>query len=156
MQKIIVRGLSALLAVMFVSPAFAKAATEKLVISGPGIAGQIETTDAKAIAPSIWGGNFVDWNSKAVEPAATHARYTIKFHIRTAQGGSRVAYVVYYVWDPDAKRALVYIPGPGEEWYGVNASSILRDGSDGRSWRDGRWYAATDDWSRAIREVLER
>ena len=156
MQKFIVRGLSALAAgAVLAMPALAKAATEKLVISGPGIAGLLETTDPQAIAPSIWGGDFVDWDSKAVAPAVQHGRYTVRFHVGNARHETRAAYVVYYVWDADAGRALVYIAGPGDEWYRVNAASIVRDGSDGRSWRDGHWYLASDAWGHAILAVLQ-
>jgi hypothetical protein len=156
MQKFIVRGLSVLVAgAVFAIPALAKAPTEKLVISGPGIAGLLETTDPRVITPSIWAGDFVDWNSKAAAPGVRHARYTVRFHVSQPRHESRAAYVVYYVWDPETERALVYIAGPGDEWYRVNAGSIVRDGSDGQSWRDGQWYVANDAWGRAIHDLLQ-
>ena len=44
-------------------------------------------------------------------------------------------YVVTYVRDEGSGEALVYLPGPGEEHYGLNASTILRAGSAGGTTR---------------------
>ena len=143
-----------LLAIPFES-ALAKLETAKLSISGPGIFRSVETREPAAIAPSVWGGQFASWNDVAKEPQPTLPRYTVKFHVKTGPETTRMAYVVYYVWDPDAERAYVYVPGPGDEWYGLNASAILRDGSDGRTWRDGHWYCASEQWSRIIQELLD-
>lgn len=134
--------------------AFAKPETASLSIIGPGISSVIETTAPAAIAPSVWGGQFVDWGAATTEPLAALPRYTVKFHVESGSGTTRVAYVVHYVWDPEAGRASVYVPGPDDEWYRLNISSIIRDGGDGREWRDGRWYYASDAWGRAIRGLL--
>lgn len=133
---------------------YAKPETARLSVSGPGIPRVIETTAPEAIAPSVWAGEFVDWDAVTGEPAATWPRYTVQFHVESGSGHTRLAYVVYYVWDADVARGYVYVPGPGDEWYRLNASSIMRDGGDGRAWRDGRWYHASDTWSHAIRQLL--
>jgi hypothetical protein len=128
--------------------AVAKPDTAKLSITGPGISEAIETTAPAAIYPNIWGGQFADWAAVVSEPAADLPRYTVKFHAKTAPGKTQLVYVVHYVWDGEADRAYVYLPGPGDQSYRLNRSSIIRDGND------GHWYRASYTWSAAIRQLL--
>jgi hypothetical protein len=141
---------------MLMSPAFGKGETVKLTIAQAGLPASLDTIDADAIAPNVWGGDFVDWESRPQAPVANLPRYTIQFHVKPPREAVRMMYVVYYVWDSDAGRALVYLPGPGEKWYSLNVSTILRDGSDGRDWRDGQWYYATAAWTHAIQDVVRK
>jgi hypothetical protein len=91
----------------------------------------------------------VDVAGRAREaPVASSPQFTIKFHVKPPRGEVRVLYVVRYVWDPNTRRALVHIPGPGDEWYRLNSSTILREDAD------GQWYYATDTWARAVHKAL--
>ncbi len=127
----------------------AKGETTKIVVTGPGLAQPLELTDKEVLAANVWAGEFVDWaKGKAVAPGANASRYLLQFHVRAPRMEPRMMYVVRYAWDDSANRALVYLPGRGDEWYRLNVSTILRDGLD------GHWFYATDRWSRAVRRAL--
>jgi hypothetical protein len=127
----------------------AKGDTIKVVVTGPGLAQPLELTDKEVVAANVWAGNFVDWTrGKAVAPAANTSRYLLQFHVQPPRMDPRMMYVVRCVWDDSTDSALVYLPGRGDQWYHLNVSTILRDG------RDGHWFYATDQWSRAMRRAL--
>jgi hypothetical protein len=62
--------------------------------------------------------------------------------------GVQKKYVVYYARHPHTGEGFVYLPAPNEEWYGLNASTILRNGLE------GNWLHAPERWSRAINARL--
>jgi hypothetical protein len=152
MKRVVARHVVGLaLAAGFVAPVFAKGLTVKLTVTGPGLPRPTDVTDPPAILPNVWAGDFVDWHTGPVEePARELSRYLIKFHVALARSETRMMYVVIYVWDPTARRAVVHLPGRGDEWYRLNVRTILRDG------QDGQWFYASEGWGRAIRRSLVR
>ncbi len=130
-------------------PVFAKGPTIKLTINGPSLGSPVVVTNKEAIFATVWGGEFVNWGAGSVAaPSSELARYTVQFHVLPPRSEVKMLYVVTYVWDAAAQRALVHLPGRGEEWYRLNVSTILRDGYD------GKWFYASDTWGRAIRQAL--
>jgi hypothetical protein len=129
--------------------------TVKLVVSGPGIAKPIESTDPDAIAANVFGGNFLTTIVDAPDPY--WPRYRVAFHINSRERGVFLAYVVLYVWNPLAREGFVYLPGRGDADYRLNSGTIIRDGSDSpgqQPARDGYWHHATADWSRAVNRAI--
>jgi hypothetical protein len=145
---------TAALATIWAGAALGKAATARIEINGPGIAGTIASTDRDAIAPNVWVGDFAVASRPVDAPAALLPRYRVQSHIALGDGRTRLAYVVQFVWDPVSGRAVVRLPGPGEDGFRLNVGTILHDGSDGSELRDGRWYEAAEDWGRSIRLLL--
>ena len=135
----------AAIAVCVVSSVSAKGQTRRLTVTGPTVQGPLEVTDPIALA-SVWGGEFI--GASASEPNPDWPRYVVSFHVQPPRTDAvKVMYVVHYARDPQSGEGFVYLPGPGQEWYRLNASTILRSG-------DGRWHRAAVPWSRAINARL--
>jgi hypothetical protein len=116
--------------------------TVKLTISWPGLPQSIEVTDPPALAlANVFSGAFI--GTPATEPDPAWPRYAVAFDVQTLER-VKMAYVVYYSRDRWTGKAFVYLPGPGENWYRLNISTIIRDG------QDGLWHRALAAWSDAI------
>ena len=131
--------------------AFAKGTTVELSITGPGLSTPIHTSDASAINVSVWGGNFSDWDyGKVEEPSGDLEHYHVHFWVQVPRSTVvQLKYVIGYVWDADKGLALVYLPGPRDQWYQTNTYSILREGLD------GHWFYATESWGKTLKKVLQ-
>jgi hypothetical protein len=129
----------------FVVPSAAKGPTIRLVISGPLLEQPLEVTDPAALA-HVWSTAFL--GGPAAEPRQSLPRYAVSFYVQPPRSEVRMMYVVHYVVDPDTGRSYVYLPGRGEEWYRLNASTIYREK------HDGRWFEADPAWSAAVRARL--
>ncbi|HEY7639988.1 MAG TPA: hypothetical protein VH814_09705 [Steroidobacteraceae bacterium] len=142
------KWLSALLLLLFVAlPAAAKAPTAKVTVTGPGIDKPIELTQREAIAANVWSGNFIDEKAgQARAPAAELPRYTVQFHVQL-DDEVRMMYVVYYVWDSAAGRALLQVPDVSDKWYQLNVSTISRC-------CHGKWFYASRPWGETIGAAL--
>lgn len=135
--------------VTFAGPVMGKGITVELSITGPGLSVPFHTRDSEVIDVSVWGGNFADWESGAVgEPDVDLDRYLVHFWVQVPRSTVQMKYVLWYVWDPNAQRAIVYLPGRRDPWYRTNVYSILRED------RDGRWFFATAPWGTAMKRVL--
>jgi hypothetical protein len=131
--------------------------TVKLVINGPGLRNDVEITDRAAIAANVFGGEFM--TMQAEEPDKAWPRYRVAFHIYSRERGVRLGYVVYYVRNPKTGEGFVYLPGRGEPDYGLNISTIIRDGEDSpglQPARDGQWQRAEENWSVALNAHLPK
>jgi len=135
------------LALLISIPAVAKAPTAKVSVTGPGIGESIELTHRDVISANVWGGNFIDKQAGIVPaPAAELPRYTVQFHVRL-DSEVRMMYVVYYVWDEVAGRALLQVPDVSDKWYELNVSTISRC-------CHGKWFYASKSWGDAIHAAL--
>jgi hypothetical protein len=143
-------GVILLVAMTTAESASAKGPTVELSITGPGLNAPIHTSDPDAIDASVWGGNFADWGAGSVaEPIEALPRFLVHFWVQLPRsGGVHLMYVVGFVWDPSTERGIVYLPGPRDEWYRTNTSSIWREG------KDGHWFHATEVWGKALERVL--
>ncbi|SHF62546.1 hypothetical protein SAMN04487965_2420 [Microbulbifer donghaiensis] len=129
--------------------AYGKGVTVELSITGPGLKAPVHTSDAEAIGANVWRGNFADWDSGVIEePPAGLARYVVYFWVQVPRSTVQLKYALGYVWDPDTQRAVVYLPGPRDEWYRTNVSSILREG------QDGHWFYASEPWGESVKRAL--
>jgi len=120
--------------------------TVKLTLSGPGFSQPLEITDPPVLALShVYMGAFI--GAPAIDPDPAWPRYAVTFTIHTRDHADK-AYVVSYSRDRWTGDGFLYLPGPGEEFYRLNVSTILRDG------QDGRWHHASEAWSHAIQSYL--
>lgn len=110
-------------------PLLAKGSTVKLTISGPGLADPVTLTNQEAVSANVWAGDFVDWNAGPAKTPSDAPRYTVQFYVAPPRSEVKMMYVVDYVWDTGVRRALVRFPGRGDEWYRLNVSTILREGT---------------------------
>ena len=138
-----------LAALVSVSSAFAKGPTVQISIAGPDLSAPIHTTDPVAIAASVWGGGYADWETGPVEePPSTLPRYSCHFWVQLGENNIQMKYVILYVWDPKNDKAFVYVPGQDDLWYRNNVYTIyLPD-------RQGNWFPASPDWGESIRLIL--
>jgi hypothetical protein len=109
--------------------------------------GLLEITAPEVLALShVFAGQFI--GAPAESPDSNFARYTVIFDIQTLGGVKHGAYAVQYVFDDSTGEAFVYLPGRGEPAYRSNASTMIRDG------QDGRWHRASAEWAALIRAYL--
>lgn len=138
-------------ALLCAHPCLGKGTTVQLTIAGPDLEQPVHTEESLAISASVWGGNFVDWDSGPLSwPVDTLPRYLVHFWVRLPDNSVQMKYVVWYSWDPGQRHAIVCLPGPRDLWYRINVFSILRQG------QDGNCYRAADHWGRAIQSALRR
>ena len=135
------------LAVPLAVPLSAKGPTTKLVITGPGLSAPVEISSPAAIAPSVYGGEFI--GQPAPPPPAILKRYTVTFHVLAPrETAPRPRYQVQFARDPLSAEAFVYLPAPTEPAGKANRHTIMREG------QDGRWHHAAPAWSRAVAAAL--
>lgn len=131
-----------------VSPQVGIKQTVKLAITGSQLQQSIEITDQAVLALSfVFGGTFI--GAPATEPDPAWPRYTVTFDVQTLDGVKTAAYVVEYCADSRKGGGFIYLPGPDDDHYRRNISTILRDG------QDGRWFRASAAWSAAINSRLQ-
>lgn len=139
------------------APARGPKETVKLVVNGPGLRNDVEITDPAAIAGNVFAGNFM--TTTATEPDKVWPRYRVAFYLNKNQRGVVVAYAVSYVRNPKSGEGFVYLPGHGEVDYGLNISTIMRDGTESpgvQPARDGAWRYGDVTWSAAVNAYLPR
>lgn len=120
----------------------AKGPTVKLTVSGGALPHPIEVTTPAALV-HVWSDDLL--GERTTAPDSDTPRYQVEFHVlpnRTRE--VRVMYVVTYVVDQHGN-GFVRLPGRGEQYSGLNASTILRDTG---------WYRAKQPWSDALRSRL--
>ena len=144
------KWVSALSLLLFVAlPAAAKAPTAKVAVNGPGLDHPIELTQRAVVSANVWGGNFIDKKTGVVDaPPAELPRYTVQFYVQL-DDEVRMMYVVYYVWDSAAGRALLQVPDISDRWYQLNVSTISRC-------CHGKWFYASPAWGESIHAALPR
>lgn len=122
--------------------------TARLTVFGSGLQRPIEITDPPLLTLSnVFRGTFI--GGPTTEPDAAWVRYRVAFDVQTLDGVKAAAYVIYYCANSRTGEGFVYLPGPGDESYRRNISTILRDG------QDGRWHQASEAWSAALNARLQ-
>jgi hypothetical protein len=130
----------------------AKGPTVRLVITGGGLANPVTVTDPSVLADSnVFGDKFFAGiaNSNSIDP--TWPKYTVSFFVELPgwmRQGVQKKYIVYYAKHPRTGEGFVYLPAPGEQWYRLNASTILRNGLE------GNWLHASKAWTTALNAHL--
>jgi hypothetical protein len=161
------------------APALSKGQTERIEISGAGLATPLEITDSAILGRfNIWNGPgvraldangrpipedqersgaFIDWPRGVVSiQASTLQRYDVVFH----QGGRdyrhewHSRYVVRYACDPAKKGGYIYLPGPKDgEDYRRNITSIYHSIEHAV---EGNWFYSSAAWERLVRPLIAK
>jgi hypothetical protein len=120
----------------------AKGPTVILTVSGGALPQPIDVTAPGALV-HVWSDDLL--GARASAPDANVARYEVAFHVLPNRSReARVMYVVSYAVDEHGN-GFVRLPGRGEPYAALNASTIER--STG-------WYRARQPWSDALRHHL--
>ena len=143
-------GLLFLVAIPRLTPA--KAATVKIIISGPGLPAPLEVIDEQILNLSnVWVGQFLDGSHGSPEkPPEGLKPYELSFYVKLRDEEVRMMYVAYYYPSPSMKQGYIYLPGKGEPWYYLNVGTILRAG------QDGRWNYASPAWENLVKPLIVR
>jgi hypothetical protein len=140
-------ALLALLATPCRAPA--KAATTKIIISGPDLPTPLEITDDQILNLSnVWSGQFLDNSHGHPEKRPERLPYELSFYVKLGEDDLRLMYVAYYYPEPSAKQGQIYLPGHREPWYYLNTGAIVREG------QDGRWNYASSAWEALIKPLI--
>jgi hypothetical protein len=157
------------LTALLLAPALvlAKGRTVRIEISGAPLSTPLAMTAPEIVrefsvwtGPGTWpqrptptdpilNGAFIDWRVGPI-PKPPHAlpTYKVSFYCQFPRTDApEVAYVVFYQHDPSTQRGYIYLPGPAEEHYGRNVSSVIHD-------VEGNWFQATDSWQRLVSPLL--
>ena len=127
----------------------AKAATFKIIISGPDLPAPLEITDDQILNLSnVWSGQFLDNSHGHPEKPPERLPYELSFYVKLNEDDLRLMYVVYYYPEPSMKQGQIYLPGHREPWYYLNTGTIIRAG------QDGRWNYAAPAWEAMIKPVI--
>jgi len=158
------------------APTLSKGQTERIEISGAGLATPLEITDAAILGRfNIWNGPgveafdangrpipedeersgaFIDWARGIVSiQASTLERYDVVFH----QGGRdyrhewHSRYVVRYAYDPAADGGYIYLPGRKDgDAAKKNWSLMYHPGVE------GNWFHSAPAWERLVRPLIQK
>jgi hypothetical protein len=129
--------------------ATAKAATVKIIISGPDLPAPLEITDESILNLSnVWLGQFLDNSHGHPEKPPERLPYELSFYVKLREDDLRLMYVAYYYPEPSTKQGQIYLPGRRDPWYYLNVGTILRKG------QDGRWNYASASWEALIKPVI--
>jgi hypothetical protein len=131
----------------------AKGTTNRIVVTGPGLATPLSLTDAAVVEANPWRGNFMDSDrGYARAPAATRPIYTLAFYVdlpgAAPSSAPALKYVVYYVPGSGSTPGLIHLPGRDDRWYRLNIATIMRNGDE------GNWFYASPRWDHALAALL--
>ena len=145
---------------------FAKADICRITIKGADLRTPIEVTDFrnfKDVDLNVWAGPGVeingkeqtegfilDWSQTVTERPKGLQRYEVSFYAKFPD--EKLVYVVLYEYDPATERGYIYLPGRGDDWYGLNMGTIAH-GVQGHY--EGHWYRALSGWDRVTRPLIE-
>jgi len=127
----------------------AKGPTVKITITGRGLPAPIEIVEPAILAGSnVFEGSFIGETVDAA-PQVKAPVYTVKFDVQPPQNGPvKTAYAALVARDARTGALWLYLPGRGEDGYGLNVGTILRDG------QDGHWHRPSAAWASAIAKYL--
>jgi hypothetical protein len=144
---VLLGGLLVLLATP--QPMPAKAATFKIIISGPDLPTPLEITDDQILKLSnVWSGQFLDNSHGHPEKQPERLPYEVSFYVKLNEDDLRLMYVAYYYPEHSTKQGQIYLPGHREPWYYLNTGSIIREG------QDGLWNYVSPAWEALIKPVI--
>jgi hypothetical protein len=141
--------LIAVVAAVFSVVVQASGPTKRVTISGPGLGTPIEIVNPALLELSnVWEGRFI--GATLAAPQVKGPVYVVTFEGQAGaqRGALRRIYIVRVARDARVGALLIYLPGPTEEGYALNASSVARPG------QDGRWHRASAAWAAAIERYL--
>ena len=142
----------AIVAVLWPGPsALAKPPADKITVTGLGLDGPVEITDAASLAPfDPWTMGFIDWNRNIVNEFPPNLEtYEVSFYFnRDSSSASVLELIFVFQYSPDPlPRRLGYIYIPNSE---VDRSAL----GHGAQWNPNKWLYATPSWGVLMRQVL--
>jgi len=107
--------------------------------------------------PGIWSSEpgfnvnapsfVVDWFSGPVSDVPdTQASFKVSFY--TKAPNEQLAYVIYYTYDPSARRGNVYVPSSKDQFFAVNAGTIYRG-------VEGQWFRSWSVWDEIVAPLIK-
>jgi hypothetical protein len=91
-------------------------------------------------------GLIIDhWSQPVAERAKRLQRYKVSFYGKFPD--EKLVYGVLYEYDPATPRGYVYLPGRGDDWYGLNMGTIARG-------VEGHWYRARNASDSVARSLI--
>jgi hypothetical protein len=148
--------------------AFAKGELVRIEVTGPALSAPLVVADTKVLRQlfiwsgpgagqpigspqSVDSGSFIDWHEGIAKnvPEGT-ALYDVSFYcvFDKQQPGGRLTYAVKYAYDATTQRGYIYLPGPGEENYGLNVSAVIHD-------VEGHWFRASSRWESLVAPLIQ-
>jgi len=157
---------------LFVSTAplvvFAKGELVRVEVTGPALSAPLVVEDSKVLREFlIWSGpnsgpigdpqsddshSFIDWHEGIAEhvPKGMTIYEVSFFHVFNRQPpDARLTYVVKYAYDAVSKRGYIYLPGPKEENYRLNVTTIIHD-------VEGHWFLASSSWESLVAPLIQQ
>jgi hypothetical protein len=151
------------------APLFAKGELVRIEVTGPTLSVPLVVGDSKILRRFfIWSGpnsgvpigspqsvdsrSFIDWHEGIVKHVPKEMTlYDVSFfHVfRNQPSEGRLTYAVKYAYDPVTKRGYIYLPGPDEESYRLNVSTIFHD-------VEGHWFLASSRWESLVAPLIQR
>lgn len=151
-RQLLLSGMMLLLAAALAGGALAKAEVELAEIDGPGLESSIQVHDPDTLSLlNPWTAEFADWRDGLVEAnPSLETAYQVLLFISVKDGRQNLEpiYLFYYLPNLGSDRGLVYVPGPGEEWYTRNVATIIAG-------REGEWHPASEALDAALRPLIE-
>jgi hypothetical protein len=143
---------------------FAKGETTKITIQGFHLKAPIEIVNPLILSKfNVWAGPgtwssepgfnvnapsfIVDWSSGPVSDVPdTQASFKVSFYTRTPN--EQLVYVIYYTYDPSARRGYVYLPSREDQFFAVNAGTIYRG-------VEGQWFRSWSVWDEIVAPLIK-
>ena len=128
--------------------ALAKGASDKITITGPGLATSIEITDPETLGEfNPWDGQFLDKNRETVtRTPEANVLFQVLYYSKDANGQFRVFYAFKYSPLPSGMRGEIYLPQEKEAGYGMNNETIARPSG---------WLYASPAWDSLMQRLLK-
>jgi hypothetical protein len=135
---------------LLVTPAMAKGPVDKMTIEGLGLKKPIKITNPEILSRfDPWGGQFIGTGGPlAGPPPNIKEPYLVRFYLEDQQDKLALRYMFYYYFNATGKTGHIYLPGPGEPYYSINAGTIIRGNSD------GQWHKALPSWDDVMTNVV--
>lgn len=143
--------------ILTAAPLFAKGATVRITIQGPGLRMPVEITDPTILSHfRVWTGPgtssneseglIVNWARGAIAERPNWLdRYEVSFYAKL----ERLVYVVSYEYDSASDQGYVYLPGKADAAYRLNVSTIFRK-------VEGNWFHASRTWNSIATPLIAR
>jgi hypothetical protein len=116
---------------------FAKGPPDRIIISGGGLAHPIEITDSLSrLQFNPWAAAFANLHSPVRDSSTCAlAPYDVRFYMRWPGrhsaydlGDKVLIYALTYCPESGGAGGTFHLPGPGQPFYDINVSTILRRG----------------------------
>ncbi len=134
-----------------VSIVYGKGTTDKISITGMGLARPLEITNPSLLEGfSPWDGQFIDRDrgvrGRLAEKPIVSSTYDVFFYIKDNGNESRMIYAFHYAIDSSEAQGYIYLPTEGEDWHMMNSQTIARPSG---------WYYASHEWDKLVMQAFE-